>query len=56
MVDAASLSASRDAFDPFDSRLSCLSWIMRHRAELNRTLPGASVRPVPLDRWLLGLE
>ena len=56
VVDPATLRASRDAFEPFDSKLSCLDWIMRHRPDLNRTMPGASVRPVPLDRWLLGLE
>jgi hypothetical protein len=56
MVDSRTLSASRDAFDPFDSRLSCLSWIMEHRAELNDSLPGAPVRAVRLDRWLLGMD
>ncbi|MFN3943382.1 MAG: hypothetical protein ACK4K7_00465 [Allosphingosinicella sp.] len=56
LVDCATLSASRERFDPFDSRLTCLQWIMRHRAELERQLPGAPVRPVRLDRWLLGLE
>jgi len=50
------LRASRDAFVPFDSRLSCLHWIMHHRSALNETLPGAAVRAVRLDRWLLGLE
>ena len=56
MVNPATLRASRDEFDPFDSELSCLHWIMRHRMQLNRTLPGARIRAVPLDRWLLGLE
>ena len=56
MVDRETCRASRDAFEPFDSRLSCLDWIMRHRARLNETLPGATVRPARLDRWLLGLE
>jgi len=56
MVDSATLCASRDAFEPFDSQLHCMEWIMRHRAELNATLPRASVRAVRLDRWLLGLE
>jgi hypothetical protein len=56
MVDQRTLRASRDEFDPFDSRLSCLSWILSHRAELNATLPGAPVRAVRLDRWLLGME
>ena len=56
MVDRATLRPSRDQFDAFDSELRCLEWIMRHRAELNRTVPGAKVRAVPLDRWLLGLD
>jgi hypothetical protein len=56
MVNQATLRASRDEFDPFDSKLSCLNWIVRHRAELNRTLPGATIHAVRLDRWLLGLE
>src|SRR3546814_6763978 len=49
MVDRETLCASRDAFSPFGSKLSCLHWIMSHRAELNRTLPGATVRAVPLE-------
>jgi len=56
MVDAQTLRTSRDEFEPFDSQLSCLSWIMAHRIELNRSLPSARVRAVALDRWLLGLE
>jgi hypothetical protein len=56
MVDLETLRATRDAFSPFDSRAGCLDWIMRHRADLNRALPGATVRAVMLDRWLLGLE
>jgi hypothetical protein len=56
MVDPETLRASRYEFGAFDSELSCLQWIMRHRSNLNRTLPGVRVRAVPLDRWLLGLE
>jgi hypothetical protein len=56
LVDRHTLRASRDEFAAFGTELSCLRWIMLHRAELNRTLPGARVRPVALDRWLLGLE
>ena len=56
MVDPRTLQASRDEFDAFDSRVSCLRWILEHRAELNERLPGAAVRAVRLDRWLLGLE
>jgi hypothetical protein len=50
------LRPSRDAFEPFDSRASCLGWIMSHRAALSRAFPGAPVRAVALDRWLLGLD
>ena len=56
VVDLKTMHASRDSFSPFESRAGCLDWIMRHRAELNRELPGATVRAVMLDRWLLGLE
>jgi len=56
MVDRETLTASRDAFEPFESQSSCLQWIMRHRAELNLALPRSTIRAVRLDRWLLGLE
>ncbi|MBX9460535.1 MAG: hypothetical protein KL785_04930 [Brevundimonas sp.] len=56
VVNRETLRASRDEFDPFDSRLSCLQWILHHRPALNRALPGATVRAVRLDRWLLGLD
>ena len=56
MIDADTLRPSRDSFETFDSKGSCLDWIMRHRSDLNRNLPGASIRAVQLDRWLLGLE
>ena len=56
MVDSRTLRASRDEFEVFESQLSCLSWIMRHRADLNEALPGAPIKAVALDRWLLGLE
>ena len=56
LVDPLTFAASRDAFEPFESRLACLSWILGHRAQLNRTLPGATIKAVPLDRWLLGLD
>jgi hypothetical protein len=29
---------------------------MSHRAALNLTLPRSAIRPVRLDRWLLGLD
>jgi hypothetical protein len=56
LVNARSLGATRDDFDTFDSQLSCLEWIMSHRAALNLTLPRSAIRPVRLDRWLLGLD
>ena len=55
LVDGT-LHASRDEFDRFDTRGHCLEWIMHHRADLQRTLPGGMVRAVRLDRWLLGLD
>ena len=56
LVDRNTLGLSRDEFEAFDSRLGCLTWIMLNRLELNRRLPGATVRAVRLDRWLLGME
>lgn len=56
IVERHSLRPCRDQFAAFGSRLSCLRWILRHRAQLNRALPGARVRAVALDRWLLGLD
>jgi hypothetical protein len=56
LVDPRTLRPSRDAFETFDSELACLAWIARHRAELSRNLRGVRLRPVPLDRWLLGLD
>lgn len=56
MVDAETLRPTRDQFETFDTQLGCLSWIMQNRMDLNRKLPGARVRAVALDRWLLGLE
>ena len=56
LVDRRTLKPSSDQFTAFGSQLSCLRWIMRNRSQLNRTLPGARIRAVPLDRWLLGLD
>lgn len=56
LVDGRTFRPSRDEFEPFDSEFACLGWILRHRAQLNRTLCGVKIRAVPLDRWLLGLD
>ena len=56
LVDRRTLRANRDEFAAFGSKLSCLRWILRHRSQLNRSLPNARIRAVPLDRWLLGLD
>lgn len=56
LVNRHTLRPSRDEFEPFDSEASCLRWIMHNRADLNRALPGARIRAVPLGRWLLGLD
>ncbi|WP_296814823.1 hypothetical protein [Brevundimonas sp.] len=50
------LGASRQDFETFESRLECLQWILEHRSDLNRALPGAAFRAVRLDRWLLGMD
>ena len=56
IVDRRTLRANSERFAAFESQLSCLRWMMRNRSQLNRSLPGARIRAVPLDRWLLGLE
>ena len=56
LVDGDTLRPTRDHAVPFGTRCECLEWIMVHRSELTRTLPGAQVRPVSLARWMLGLE
>ena len=56
MVNRLTLETTRNQFEPFDSQLSCLLWIMHNREHLNRTLPHARIRAVRLDRWILGLE
>ena len=56
MVNHETLQATRHDFATFETELGCLQWIMRNRANLNRTLPGAAIRAVRLDRWLLGLD
>ena len=56
LIDRHSLQPRCDDFSAFASKLSCLLWIMRHRSELNRALPGGLVSAVRLDRWLLGLD
>jgi len=55
LIEEASRRPARDAYPCFESRGECLEWIMAHRAELARTAPGASVAPVSLAHWLLGL-
>lgn len=50
------MKASNSQLSAFSSQLSCLQWIMRHRLELNDSMPGARIRAVELRRWLLGLE
>ena len=56
LVDGRTFRPTRDAFETFDSEFACLGWILRNRSELNRTLAGARIRAVKLDRWLLGLD
>lgn len=55
LVDGDRLAPSTSSFERFDSRADCLQWIMAHRRELNASMPGATVRPVKLASWLLGL-
>lgn len=56
LVDGRTFRPTRDEFETFDSEFACLGWIRRNRFELSRTLAGARIRAVMLDRWLLGLD
>jgi hypothetical protein len=55
LVDGDSKAPSLQRFELFDSRAACLEWIMANRRELSHHMPGATVHPVPLANWLLGL-
>ena len=56
LVDGEDFHASRERFATFDSEFGCQGWIAHNRAELSRALPGAAIKCVALDRWLLGLD
>ena len=55
VVDLETLRPARDGAGTFESRAECLRWIMAHRSELARTAPGATVVPVDLAQWMLGM-
>lgn len=55
LIDGDHLRPARSDYRAFESRASCLRWIMEHRAELARNAPGAPIVPVELARWMLGL-
>ena len=55
LVDGQSKAPSLVQFELFDSRADCLAWIMANRRELSEHMPGATIHPVPLASWLLGL-
>ena len=55
LIDETNCRPGRDNYPCFASRGACLEWIMAHRNELVRTAAGATVAPVILARWLLGL-
>ena len=56
LLDGVSFAPSRDTYASFETRAECLEWMMSHRAQIARGAPGATVRPVSLSRWLLGLD
>ena len=55
LIEEETCRPARDNYPVFETRGACLQWIMGHRIELTRTAPGATVAPVQLDKWLLGL-
>lgn len=56
LVDAVTLGPAHAGYPLFPDRSAALRWIMAHRAGLARGLAGAEPRPVPLARWMLGLD
>jgi hypothetical protein len=56
LLDGANFSPSRENYASFETRAECLEWMMAHRGQIARAAPGATVRPVDLSRWLLGLD
>ena len=56
LVDGDRKRPSRSHFERFDSRSDCLEWIMANRRELADRMPGATIRPVQLASWLIGLS
>ena len=56
LLDALTFGPSRARYARFESRAECLEWMMVHRSEIALQAPGATVRPVSLSRWLLGLD
>ena len=56
LLDAESFGPSRANYASFETRAECLQWMMVHRGEIALHAPGATVRPVSLSRWLLGLD
>ncbi|MBU3076759.1 hypothetical protein [Sphingomonas quercus] len=55
LVDGETKAPSRESFALFESRAQCLAWIMANRRELSEHMPGATIHPVSLASWLLGL-
>ncbi len=55
LIDQGSFRPARANYPCFESRASCLEWIMAHRIELARTAPDTAVKPVDLAKWMLGL-
>lgn len=56
LIGEADLRPARAGYPAFDSRASCLRWIMANRSALARNAPGAPVMPVDLASWMLGLS
>ncbi len=55
LVDEERMAPSRARFALFESRADYLAWLIANRRELSEHMPGATIRPVSLANWLLGL-
>lgn len=56
LIGEQDLRPAWTGFPAFDTRAECLRWIMANRAELAHNAPDATVVPVDLAHWMLGLS
>jgi hypothetical protein len=55
LISEHALRPARTGYPAFATRAECLRWIMAHRARITHNAPQATVMPVSLAEWMLGL-